>query len=75
MLRLGNLDFDDRILDAIKDGKLVVFAGAGVSMGAPSNLDNFWKLAEKIARNTGLTPELPLDRFLGVLQHRGVAVH
>lgn len=75
MLRLGNLDFDHRILDAIKDGKLVVFAGAGVSMGAPSNLDSFWKLAEKIARHTGLTPELPLDRFLGVLQHRGVAVH
>jgi len=75
MPRLGNLDFDDRILDAIKDDKLVVFAGAGVSIGAPSNLDNFWKLAEKIARNTGLTPELPLDRFLGVLQHRGVAVH
>lgn len=75
MPRLGNLDFDDRILDAIKDGKLVVFAGAGVSMGSPSNLDNFERLSEKIARNTGLTPEFPLDRFLGVLQHRGVAVH
>lgn len=75
MPRLGNLDFDDRILDAIKDSKLVVFAGAGVSMGPPSNLDNFWTLAEKIARHTGLVPELPLDRFLGVLQHRGVAVH
>lgn len=75
MPRLGNLDFDDRILDAIKDGKLVVFAGAGVSMGPPSNLDNFWKLSEKIARHTGLTPELPLDRFLGVLEHRKVAVH
>jgi hypothetical protein len=75
MPRLGNLDFDDRILDAIKDNKLVVFAGAGVSMGAPSNLDNFPKLAKKIAHNTGLTPDPPLDRFLGVLQHRGVAVH
>ncbi|KAB8198398.1 DUF4020 domain-containing protein [Lysobacter maris] len=75
MLRLGNLDFDDRILDAITDSKLVVFAGAGVSMGPPSNLDSFWRLAEKIARNTGLAPDLPLDRFLGVLQHRGVAVH
>lgn len=75
MPRLGSLDFDDRILDAIKDGRLVVFAGAGVSRGAPSNLDGFWTLAEKIARNTGLTPELPLDRFLGVLEHRGVAVH
>jgi len=75
MPRLGSLDFDDRILDAIKDSKLVVFAGAGVSMGPPSNLDNFRQLAEKVARNTGLTPDVPLDRFLGVLQHRGVAVH
>lgn len=75
MPRLGNLDFDDQILDAIKDSKLVVFAGAGVSMGSPSNLDNFLKLAEKIARNSGLTPDRPLDRFLGTLHHRGVAVH
>ena len=75
MPQLGSVDFDDRILDAIKDGKLVVFAGAGVSMGPPSNLDSFPKLAGKIARNTGLTPEPPLDRFLGGLQHRGVNVH
>ncbi len=75
MARLGNLDFDDRILDAIKESRLVVFAGAGVSMGPPSNLDNFWQLAEKIACHTGLTPSHPFDRFLGVLQHQGVAVH
>lgn len=75
MSRLGSLEFDERILDALKDGKLVVFAGAGVSMGPPSNLDGFWTLAEKIARGTGLTPKEPLDRFLGDLQHRGVAVH
>lgn len=75
MPRLGSLDFDDWILGTLKDGKLVVFAGAGVSMGPPSSLDSFWKLAEKIARGTGLTPKAPLDRFLGVLQHRGVAVH
>lgn len=41
MPRLGSLEFDDRILDALKDGKLVVFAGAGVSMGPPSSLDGF----------------------------------
>lgn len=74
MPRLGNLEFDDRILDALKDDNLIVFAGDGVSMGLPSNLDSFWRLAEKIARGTGLPPVEPLDRFLGVLQHRGVAV-
>src|SRR5690606_32707582 len=75
MPRLGNLDFDNQILDAIKDDKLVVFAGAGVSMGSPSNLDNFETLAEEIARNTGLAPTSPFDRFLGVLQDQGVDVH
>lgn len=75
MPRLGNLDFDDRVLDALKDDKLVVFAGAGVSMGPPSNLDGFWRLAEKIARSTGLTPTAPLDVFLGTVQHKGVAIH
>lgn len=75
MPRLGNLNFDYQILEAIRDGRFVVFAGAGVSMGPPSNLDSFWTLAEKVARGTGSTPEDPLDRFLGVLQHKGVAVH
>ena len=40
-MKLGAIDFDDRILDALRDDKLVVFAGAGVSMGPPSNLPNF----------------------------------
>ena len=30
MPRLGNLDFDYQILEAIRDSRLVVFAGAGV---------------------------------------------
>jgi hypothetical protein len=36
MPRLGNLGFDYQILEAIKDGRFVVFAGAGASMGPPS---------------------------------------
>lgn len=75
MAKLGTIKFDDRILDAIRDQNLAVFAGAGVSMGAPSNLASFWKLTEDIASGTGLAPTAPLDRFLGQLQHRSVAVH
>ncbi|MDM0086949.1 MULTISPECIES: DUF4020 domain-containing protein [unclassified Variovorax] len=77
MTRLGTLEFDDCILDALRDDNLVVFAGAGVSMGPPSNLASFWKLANDIALGTGLAPteSEPLDRFLGTLQHRKVAVH
>lgn len=75
MTKLANVHFDDCVLDALRNDKLVVFAGAGVSMGPPSNLASFWQLASDVAQNTGLAPAEPLDRFLGQLQHRGVAVH
>jgi hypothetical protein len=75
MTKLGPIDFDDCILDALRDDRLVVFAGAGVSKGPPSDLDSFWELTCHIARSTGLEPSEPLDRFLGHLHHRKVAVH
>lgn len=75
MTKLGTIDFDDRIIDALRDTRLVVFAGAGVSMGPPSNLSSFWELTCDIAQGTGLVPSEPLDRFLGQLHHRNVAVH
>jgi hypothetical protein len=75
MTKLGAIEFDDRILDALRDDRLVLFVGAGVSMGPPANLASFWKLTCDIAQGTGLTPSEPLDRFLGQLHHRNVAVH
>lgn len=75
MTKLGTIDFDDSILDALRDDELVVFAGAGVSMGTPSNLASFEKLANDIAHGTGQVASAPLDRFLGQLHHRKVAVH
>lgn len=75
MTKLGAIEFDDRIFDALRDDRLVVFAGAGVSMGQPSNLPSFWKLACDIAEGTGLTPSGQLDRFLGRLHHQNVAIH
>lgn len=75
MTKLGAIEFDNSILDALRDDRLVIFAGAGVSMGPPSNLPSFWKLTCDIAQGTGLTPSEPLDRFLGQLHHRNVAVH
>lgn len=75
MTKLGAIDFNDCILDALRDDRLIVFAGAGVSMGPPSNLASFWELTSDIARGTGLAPSEPLDRFLGQLHHSNVAVH
>ena len=54
MTKIGSIDFCDKFLDAIQDEKLVVFAGAGVSMGKPSNLPSFEQLAKYIAVGTGL---------------------
>nr|WP_308936743.1 DUF4020 domain-containing protein [Duganella sp. SG902] len=75
MAKLGSINFDNRILDAARNGTLVVFAGAGVSMGPPSNLPSFQVLAECIANGTGVAVGEPLDRFLGHLQGRGIPVH
>lgn len=75
MTKFGTIDFNDRIIDALRDDRLVIFAGAGVSMGPPSNLSSFLKLATDIAQGTGLEPTEPVDRFLGELHHRNVAVH
>jgi NAD-dependent SIR2 family protein deacetylase len=76
-MKLGQIDFPDRLLSAIRDDHLVIFAGAGVSMGQPANLPSFWKLAQDIGASAGekLEDGDLLDRFLGQLHHKGVAVH
>jgi hypothetical protein len=74
-MRCGQIDFPNELLQAIRDGRFVVFAGAGVSMGDPANLPSFWSLAEQIAQGSGLAPHEPLDHFLGQLYHRGIALH
>ena len=62
---------------ALRDGRLVVFAGAGVSMGAPAYLPSFRELASQIAQGSTLkmgTDETE-DRFLGRLKLAGTDVH
>jgi len=73
------IDIPDELLEAQEQGKLVVFAGAGVSMGAPSNLPSFRRLAEKIAGSHPLAAEIDrynarLDYLLGELFRQGVDV-
>ena len=76
-MRIGQLDIPQPLLEAQRDGKLVVFAGAGVSMAPPSNYPNFEQLAEEIAAGSALIREdnEPLERFLGRLDNHGVKVH
>ena len=74
---IADVDFPQPLLNALRDGELVVFAGAGVSMGPPALLPDFTGLARQIAEGSGLTIEEfePEDRFLQRLKHAGPDVH
>ena len=76
-MKITGIEFPELLCTALRDGKLIVFAGAGVSMGDPANLPNFHHLACMIAEDTGQTLQNsePVDRFLGRLKHQRVDVH
>jgi hypothetical protein len=76
-MKVGLLEIPDSLLDAIKTQKVVVFAGAGVSMGSPANLPDFPKLVRTIAKGISIDAEVnePPDRFLGRLASRKIKVH
>lgn len=75
-MRFGKVNFPEPLLNAQKNGTLVVFAGAGVSMGPPANYPNFTQLADKVASGVmERDKDEPIDRFLGRLKGQGVQVH
>ena len=76
-MKIAGVEFPDRLLNALRDGRLVVFAGAGVSMGPPAGLPDFKGLARRVALGTTLTiREFEReDEFLGRLNDHGTDVH
>jgi hypothetical protein len=76
-MRIGRIDVPESLLEAQRNGSLVVFAGAGVSMPPPSDYPSFERLALQIAEGSALDREEdePPDRFLGRLQNVGTRVH
>ena len=76
-MKITGIDFPQLLLDALDTEKLVVFAGAGVSMGPPAKLPDFDGLASKIADVTGypMRDGERADRFLDRLVARDVDVH
>ncbi len=76
-MRISGIEFPNTLINALRKDELVVFAGAGVSMGEPSNLPSFRELAVKIAVGTGesLDENETEDQFLGRLEHKGIDVH
>ena len=75
-MKIAGIDFPSPLLSALRDGELVIFAGAGVSKGKPACLPLFKELAEKIAQRTGkvLQDGEQEDRFLGRLHNKGKGV-
>lgn len=74
---INGINFPNQIVEAIKDRNLVVFAGAGASVGEPTSLPNFKEIAEKIAEGTKHTlgDSDPCEFFLGMLKAEGIRVN
>ena len=73
---IGEVNWPDALLSAQREGRLVVFAGAGVSMGAPSSLPGFEGLVDQLAERAMIPRQSnePLDQFLGRCERSGVPV-
>ena len=77
---IGDIELDDDLVSAHRDGRLALFVGAGASMAPPTNLPSFVKLVKHVAQVIGqdcpsYVKEAP-DRALGALAHKpGVDVH
>ena len=76
-MKIAGVNYPEPLLNVLRDGRLVVFAGAGVSMGSPAELPDFGELARRIAEGTGSTiqDDETEDQFLGRIKDRGPDVH
>lgn len=72
-----NVEIDDAVVAALREGDLVVFAGAGVSMGAPTNLPAFEGLAMELGNDARIERhgQEELERFLGRIDDSGFPLH
>lgn len=74
---LNGIEYPNQIIEAIKTNTLVVFAGAGVSMGSPTNLPNYKDLCAQIAEDTANEKDEneTCEVFLGTLRAKGIDVN
>jgi hypothetical protein len=74
---LGGVEVPDGLLEARLDGRLVIFAGAGVSAPRPSRIPTYAEMVATIHRESGKTRKKsePLDVYLGRVEASGYRVH
>lgn len=73
VMNFGRVELPREVEEAINEDRLVVFAGAGVSMPPPSNLPSFNKLAQNICGKT--VDAGREDRMLGDAQISGTNIY
>ena len=75
----SEVNMPEEVLSALEDGRLVVFAGAGVSMSPPASFPDFDELAARVFEQTDRTLERQksesVDRYFGRLKKHGIGVH
>ncbi|HEY1901726.1 MAG TPA: SIR2 family protein [Terracidiphilus sp.] len=75
-MRFHDVDLPQVVIDAQKRGEFVLFAGAGVSMDAPSSYPNFRNLATELGGMAyPIADHELIDRYLGRLVENGIPVH
>lgn len=68
-MRYGPIDIPKQVIDALADGSLAVFAGAGVSYDPPSNYPDFVGLAKEARAALDFADDRyePVDQYFGRL--------
>ena len=58
------IDYPDYLIRDLSDNHCVVFVGAGVSCGFPTNLPNFERLADEIVKNNVYKNDLKMKQLI-----------
>ena len=76
-MNINGINIPERILTAQQKNKLVIFAGAGVSVASPSNLPNFNDLAKNVEESTFCyrKQDEPIDTYLGRVYFEGKNIY
>ncbi len=76
-MQFGQINIDDRIIQALQADELVIFVGAGVSMNSPCFCPDFKELARQIGENSGIALNnnfMSIDQYLGKLSDSNIEI-
>lgn len=74
-MKFGNIEIPANLIQSLQENRIIVFAGAGVSMAAPANLPDFVSLTRKILNLDATEKFDSPDQKLGEGFDQGVRIH